>query len=263
MNAYFAIFKIRAATLFQYRSAAFAGICVQFFFGLVSIMIFKAFYAGATLKEPLSLAQTMTFVWLSQSLIALLPWHPDRDIESQIKSGQVAYELARPLHLYGIYFAKSLAIRLIPLILRCLPIYVIAGFFLELQRPVSLISFPGFIASLVLAIFLSAAITAFVSITLFWTLSGDGIKRFLPNCVSILSGTMIPLPLFPSWMQPFLNWQPFRGIVDIPCRLYTGVIPTDQIFYFLGFQLVWTLLLIYGGKSLLHRATQRLSIQGG
>jgi ABC-2 type transport system permease protein len=261
--SYFAIFCIRSAALLQYRAAAMAGLATQFFWAFMYVMIFKAFYSEARTLEPLSLAQTLTFIWVGQSIMPLLPWRSDKDTESQIRSGQVAYELIRPVHLYGVYYARSLALRLTPMLMRCLPIWVIAGFFLDLQAPVSWVACVWFAISVLLATLLSASITTAAAITLFWTLSGDGIKRLLPHCASLLSGNLIPLPLFPSWMQGFLNVQPFRGIIDIPCRIYTGVIPLSEVPMYLGFQVGWTLVFVYAGHLLLGKATSRLSIQGG
>jgi ABC-2 type transport system permease protein len=64
-------------------------------------------------------------------------------------------------------------------------------------------------------------------------------------------------------MQPFLNVQPFRCIVDIPCRLYTGVIPADQTLYYLALQLAWALIFIYLGMLAMRKAMKRAVIQGG
>ena len=263
MNRYFAILKMRVAAIAQYRSAAFAGICAQLFWGFISIMIFKAFYSGVSTPEPLSLVQTLTFVWLGQTLVPLLPWHPDREIEAQIRSGQVAYDLIRPVNLYATYLTKSFALRLTPLLMRSIPFFLIVILFLELKAPHSPLAGLGFVCSVCLATLLSAVITALTGVTLFWTLSGTGINRMLPHCASLLSGNFIPLPLFPSWLQPFLSWQPFRGIVDIPCRIYTGVIPEHQISFYLGFQLAWALVFIWLGNTLLSRSLKRLVVQGG
>jgi ABC-2 type transport system permease protein len=263
MRGYFAIFKIRMKTLFQYRAAAFAGICTQLFWGLVFVMIFKAFYADSHVKEPLSLSQTITYIWVGQALLQLLPWKVDKEIGAQIRSGNIAYELIRPLDLYGLWYCRSIALLLAPTLLRALPIFVLGGLFLGLEAPISWSACLAFIAAAFLACFLSAAITTLVIVTLFWTLSGEGIERLLPHVTVVLSGNLVPLPLFPNWMQPFLSLQPFRGIIDIPCRLYMGVIPANEAPYYLGFQLVWIFIFVLLGKWLLHKATQQFVIQGG
>ena len=263
MRGYFAIFKIRVKALFQYRAAAVAGICTQLFWGVVFVMIFQAFYAESHVKEPLSLGQTTTFIWLGQSLLLLLPWKIDKEVGAQIRNGNIAYELVRPIHLYGLWYFRSLALVLAPTLIRALPIFVLGGLFFGLQAPVSQGALFAFIGSVILASFLSSAITTLVVISLFWTLSGEGIERLLPHCVTLLAGMVVPLPLFPSWLQPFLSLQPFRGILDIPCRLYTGVIPVSQTLIYLGFQIAWTLIFIMLGRWLLQKATRQFVIQGG
>ena len=263
MNAVWAILKIRMKALFQYRAAAIAGIATQLFWGLIQVMIFRAFYNGATSPEPISLNQTITFIWLGQALLQLLPWNIDKEVEAQVRSGNVAYELVRPFHLYGLWFARSFAMRLAPTALRCLPIFFIAGWFLGLSAPASWEATTLFCLSIILALILSAAMTTLIIISLFWTISGEGIQRLLPHITVLLSGMIVPLPLFPTWMQPFLSVQPFRAVMDIPCRLYTGIIPVSEGAYYLIFQLTWILIFIFFGKWLLQKAVRQFVIQGG
>src|SRR5262245_197027 len=99
MKAYLAILKGRLAALFQYRAAALAGLTTQIFWGFVKIMIMSAFFAQSAASQPISLAEAITFIWLGQALLQLLPWNIDKEIEFQVKSGNVAYELIRPLDL--------------------------------------------------------------------------------------------------------------------------------------------------------------------
>jgi len=73
----------------------------------------------------------------------------------------------------------------------------------------------------------------------------------------------VPIPLFPEWMQPFLKLQPFRFLVDIPSRLYTGMIPAEDAFFYIACQMAWTCAFILSGKLLMRRATSSLVIQGG
>lgn len=263
MKGYLAILKIRMKVLFQYRAASLAGIFTQLFWGIIQVMIFHAFYAQVSGSEPISLNQAVNFIWIGQALLQLLPWSLDKEIEGQVKSGNVAYELIRPLHLYGLWFMRSLAMRLVPTSMRCFPIFIIGGWLLGLKAPVSWEAGIAFLFSVIFALLLSTSITTVVIISLFWTLSGEGIQRLLPHCAVLFSGMVVPLPLFPSWAQPFLNVQPFRGVMDIPCRLYTGIIPTSNALYYLGFQLTWTAVFVILGRFLTKKALRQFVIQGG
>lgn len=263
MKAYLAILKGRLSILFQYRAAAIAGLMTQVFWGIVKVMILVAFYAQATESAPISLTQAMAFTWIGQALLQLLPWNVDKEIEAQIKNGNVAYELIRPLDLYWLWFCRSMAMRLVPTLLRSIPLFALAGLFFGLISPVSWSAGAAFGISLLFSALLSSSITTLVIITLFWTISGEGILRLLPHIVVVFSGMLVPLPLFPDWMQPFLNIQPFRCIIDIPCRLYTGVIPSSEAFYYLAFQLLWGCVFIFAGKMLIKKAVKQFVVQGG
>lgn len=262
MRAYLAILKSRSLVLFQYKMAALIGMVTQFFWGLLKVFILSAFYASAAI-QPISLSQAKEYVWIGQAFLLLLPWTIDKEIEEQIKNGNVAYELIFPMSLYGYWFSRALAMRLIPTIWRAVPLFFLAFIFFDLSLPVSFSAFVYFLISLFLAALLSAAITVFVIITLFWTISADGILSLTAHVVVLLSGMIVPLPLFPSWLQPFLNVQPLRGIVDIPSRIYMGIISGSDALYFLGFQIGWIICFILLGKILLQRALKKFVVQGG
>lgn len=263
MRSYLSIFKARILSLFQYRLAAIAGICTQIFWGIIKVMIITAFYAQSIKSQPISLLQAITFIWLGQAFLQLLPWNIDKELEEQVRGGNVVYELARPLNLYWFWFSRSMAMRIVPTILRSIPLFLIVSLFFDFSSPISWNAAFYFFVSIIFAALLSSAITTIVIISLFWTISGEGIKRLLPSIVMIFSGMIVPLPLFPKWSQLFLDIQPFRGLIDIPCRLYTGVIPTEDAFFYLGFQFFWVLIFVFLGKYLMNKAIKRFVIQGG
>jgi ABC-2 type transport system permease protein len=66
MRAYVSILKVRFSVQLQYRAAAAAGFFTQFFFGLVRVMVFIAFYASSARTQPMSLVQAVTYSWLVQ-----------------------------------------------------------------------------------------------------------------------------------------------------------------------------------------------------
>lgn len=263
MKPYLAILKVRFAVLFQYRAVAFAGICTQIFWGMIMGMVLQAFFRESAASQPISLAQGLTFIWLGQALLQILPWNFDKEIEAQVRSGDVAYELIRPLELYRLWYTRVLAMRTVPVLIRSAPLFIVALIFFDLSWPVSWQAFAGFVASVILAAFLSAALTTVVIVSLFWTISGEGIVRMTPHLVMLMSGMVVPLPLFPESMQLFLNMQPCRGFIDIPARIYTGIIPGGEIWHYLGFQLLWILFFILLGRILMYRAIKKVVIQGG
>ena len=262
MNAYFALLRCRFASLVQYKAAVLAGIATQIFWGILKVMILTAFYASSTKSQPMTLQEAITFIWIGQMLFLLLPWNIDKDIEAQIKSGVVVYELIRPIDLYWLWFSRSLALRLFPALLRSLIICIIASLCLGMSLPISPSAAFLFFLSMCFATLLASSITTLVMISLFWTISGEGLLRLLPQVTLLLSGLVVPLPLFPEWLQPFILLQPFRAIVDIPSRIYTGLIPVSESLFWIGFQSLWLFILIIMGKWLMKKALRQFVVQG-
>ena len=266
-----AVLSARYRTLLQYRAAAFAGFATQLFWGAIKLMILAAFFAAATEPQPMNLTEVVAYVWLGQALLGMLPWNVDADFREQVRDGTVAYDLLRPLDLYAYWFGRTLAFRVAAPTLRGVPMVVFAMVLLPLAGlddwalgpPASGAAFAGFVVSVVLAALLATAVTLLAHISLLWTISGVGMDRILAVLVTIFSGVIVPLPLFPDWLQPMLEWQPFRGLADVPYRIYSGNIPTAEIAPELVFTLGWTVVLVLLGRLILRRGVRRMVVQGG
>jgi ABC-2 type transport system permease protein len=121
----------------------------------------------------------------------------------------------------------------------------------------------GFAIVMIGTLAMSCAITVLVGITLMWTVSGEGIVQLLPSVVTLLSGMLVPIPLFPEWAQPILEFLPFKALVDAPYRVYLGNIPIEELGRVVFHQWVWIAILILGGRALLKRGLKRMVVQGG
>ena len=65
--------------------------------------------------------------------------------------------------------------------------------------------------SLLLGMLVSAAMTTILTGTYFWTVSGQGINRFLPMIGSFLAGNILPLGLLPAGLREALRLLPRGG----------------------------------------------------
>jgi ABC-2 type transport system permease protein len=263
LRPYWAVLSARFRMMLQYRAAAIAGFATQIFWGWIRVMIFEAFYRSSSAAQPMTVQQTVNYVWLGQALLMLLPGRIDGEIRAMVRNGSVAYELLRPLDLYSFWYCRALAGSAAPTFLRCAPLLVLAWLFFGLELPPSWACAAAFVVSTASAFLLAAAIATLLNISLLWTISGEGITQIVPTLVVIFSGLIIPLPLFPDWAQPILNALPFRGLGDVPFRLYSGNLPPEQLWSLLAGQLAWTAALILLGRWLLARGARRLVVQGG
>jgi ABC-2 type transport system permease protein len=262
-HPYIAGLSARMRTLLQYRASALAGLGTQLFWGIMRVMIFTAFYRSSVSRMPMTLQETITYIWLGQALLLLMPWNIDREIQEMISSGNVVYELVKPVDPVWWWFSRALAMRTAPALLRSVPMFVVAGFFLGLRPPESAVAALAFAVSVLCAVLLSSAITVCMHISLFWTLSGQGMIRLMPSLAMIFSGLIVPLPFFPEWSQPIISAMPFRGIMDIPFRLYMGHIPVSQAADYIMQQIAWVIVILLLARTAMGFALKRIVIHGG
>lgn len=260
---YIAVLSARFRTLLQYRAAALAGFGTQLFWGLIRIMIFEAFYRSSTLPQPLTYEQVVTYVWLSQAFLVLVPFSADPDVRSLIRSGNVVYELVRPANLYFFWFSRSIAQRTAPGLFRALPMFITACLFFDMALPTTAYATAAWGVSMIFAVIIGAALTNLLNISMMWTISGEGLGTLLSASAWLLSGITLPLLFFPDWSQGFLNALPFRYMMDVPFRFYLGQIPPSDLWHHLPNQLFWAFALIGMGHFALDKATRRLVVQGG
>jgi ABC-2 type transport system permease protein len=271
MRPYRAIFAARFLMMLQYRAAALAGIATQFWFGAIMIMALSAFYASGRGSASITLAEAITYTWLGQAFLGLLPWNVDPEIALMMRTGNVAYERLRPVDTYFYWFTRAMAWRAAATLLRSIPLLIVTSAVFELsglgdwslRPPSSFEALALFVLSMVSVLLLSSAITTLLNISVVWTMSGQGINVVTNSLVIILSGMVIPLPLFPDWAQPALFVQPFAGLVDIPYRIYFANLSGGEALAGIALQIAWTMALIALGHLLMTHTMRRIQIQGG
>lgn len=267
MKAYYSVLRLRLMLGLQYRSAAFAGMATQFFFGFMHIMVFIAFYAYSTQPTTMTLDEVVTYTWLKQAFLALIMlWYRDSELFQLITSGNVAYELCRPAGIYEFWYAKLMAQRISAALLRCAPILLVAFFLPEpyrLDLPESVPAFLLFVLTLALGLLVMVAISMLMYISVFVTLSPTGSLLLFGILGDFLAGMIIPIPLMPGPLQQVAELLPFHLIGDLPFRVYSGQIPVSQALISVLKQLVWLTALIGLGKVLLRHALRKVVIQGG
>lgn len=271
---YIAAFASRFQQMLQYRTAALAGFATQCWWGGIKVMVFAAFYGGATASgasTSMSLAQAVTYTWLAQGLLVLLPWLGDPEVAQAVRTGAVAYDRLRPVDAYALWFARSagwIAARVLPRIALMAAFAMVALPLLGLgawawQLPAGAAAGLGFALSAVLALLLSTSMVMLLNVAATAALNERGISAVTTPVVIVFSGNLLPLAMLPDAWQTALLLQPLAGLMDIPARLYFGQLQGWQAVGGLGLQVFWITVLVALGHLAMGRTMRSLQVQGG
>jgi len=270
LRPYRAVFRARFALLLQYRAAALAGFGTQCWWGAIKVMVFAAFLSGPV-ASPMTLRQTIDYIWLGQALLTMLPWSADPEIALMVRSGDVAYERLRPLDAYAYWYARAVARRTATPLLRAIPMVAAVGLVLPslglgrwgLSAPAGVAAASTFALSMVLVVALASAFSVVLDLLVVATLSERGVNTFVAPFSIVFSGNLIPLPMLPEWLQPAMRYQPFAGLLDFPLRIYSGHLTGADALAALARQAVWLVLFVAVGRALAKVVMSRLQTQGG
>lgn len=266
-KTYLSLFKIKLVSSLQYRAAAISGSITQIVFGFIFIMVYLAFYESNDNAYPMQINELINYLWLNQALYSLVYiWIKDYDMLSMIKNGNVAYELCRPINFYFKWFFTMYSSRIANVALRFLPVVIVA-FLLpspyNMTLPPNFMTFIIFIILLFIASILVTCICLIYHLVVFFTMDEKGILSFLMVFGEVFSGGTVPLTFFPKFLQTVAIFLPFRYIIDLPFRVYSGNIPLDESLKVILGGVLWIIVLFILGYKLSNKALKNASIQGG
>ena len=247
--SYFTVFKMRLRMELQYRGAMIGGIACQMFFGLILVALYRALYDSK--PQTLPIESVATYVWLQQAFFRMM-LASDSELVDKIRSGDIAYDMCRPVDMYGFYYARIMAQKLMGSLMRAVPMLVVA-FLLPKGWGMSLpSSFVGLLAALPALLLGLLCVCALENITVAFTM-----KTLDPRGMQGL------LNLFPESWQKVITFLPYAQLLDAPIRLYTGEYAPIDAFRVYALQAFWVVVLVALGASMWNANKKRMIVQGG
>lgn len=267
MKKYASFFRIRFIHGLQYRTAAVSGMITQFIWGIMEILLFRAFYQASPESFPMTFQALSNYVWLQQAFLALyLIWFWESQLFDSITNGDVAYELCRPVRLYNMWFVRGMAVRLSKAVLRCIPVLLFAWLLpapYGLTLPANFRTWFFTLLSMTLAFLLVIAFGMIVYMSVFYTISSQGIKLLASSVSEFLGGAVIPLPFLPDGIREIVNILPFASAQNVPFRIFGGDLTGREMYISLLLQCFWFITFLLIGRAMEQRALKRVVIQGG
>ncbi len=265
MKKYLSYFKLRFNVALQYRAAAIGGMLTQFFWAIMQILIYQAFYKVTT-SNNMSIEQLVSYIWLKQAFYTIIAGSTNGEIKTMIETGNISYELCRPTEIYWMWFSRTLADRFAGGMLKSLPMLIITPLLpagLALMPPAGILELILFILTLLLATFLMASIVNVFYISIFYTMSSKGTNSIFYAVIEFFGGSFIPIALMPSFWQSLCYMLPISLACDLPFRIYSGNISVTDAIPYIIMQIIWIVLLTICGTIIMSRRLKKVVIQGG
>ena len=264
MRALFALAIVGFKRWSAYRAAAVAGAVTNSVFGLLraAITVAAVGAAGGTIAGYSAL-DVATYTWLTQALIAPINVWVWGELAERVRTGDIAVDLARPVDLQLAWLAADLGRAAFVLLPRGLPPLAVGALTTGLALPSSGWSYLLGAVSVVLAVGISFAIRFAVNLSAFWLMDVRGVLTLHMVLSNILSGFIIPVAWFPSWLGAVAAATPFPSMLQTPVDILSGRVTGLAALQVVALQCFWLVVMLAIGRVVLTRATRRLVVQGG
>ena len=247
-----------------YRGAMAAGAFTNTVFGLIRayITVGAIGAAGGTLAGYDAKAG-ITYAFLAQALIAPVNIFTWNEFALRVRTGDVAVDLARPVDPQVAYLASDLGRAAYSLIPRGLPPMLVGGLVFGLAMPTAVLPYLLGAISLLLAVIVSFACRWLANLAAFWLLDLRGVMMIYVLASGLLSGHLLPVHWFPSWLAAIANATPFPSIIQTPIDIVTGRAEGVDALALIGVQLGWLVVALIVGRLVFGAGTRKLVLQGG
>lgn len=259
---YLAVARLRLMGALMYDR----DVLVRCVFMVVALVVFVQLWTatyratGSVLVGGFRLADLVWYLVITE-VIALSTPRVAQTIDTEVRSGDVAYALARP-YSYPLY---HLAAWWGETILR-LPVNALLGSIVALLAvgPPHLTPI-GFLLTLVFggaAITLKGMFEILIGLTAFWVEDTQPAEWIYGKFLITIGGLFLPLDLFPDWLAAISRALPFASITYAPARAFVST-DWSTLVSVGAMQLVWLVLGWLILVAVFGRATHRLVAHGG
>jgi ABC-2 type transport system permease protein len=261
---YLAFFVTAFQAKLAYRAQVWASIFGDLvgLFAMVSIWI--ALYAGAGSASGVTLKEMITYAMFSSLLLHSWSWTEFVQLLGrQIKTGDVAVFLLKPLNYPLMLLAGECGKLLFRMVTVVLPVSLVVGLIYGVMPAASV--FHGAMAGVFFVLgfgilFLLATIAGLLA---FWLMTVFSLEWMLQALLLIFAGWFVPLWFFPAPAAAIIEKLPFAYTAYHPMAVYLGKLDVEATLSTLAIGIGWAALLAAVAGWLWSRARQRIIVQGG
>ena len=259
---YLAAFRVSLRSQLAYPGE----MALRLLFVVIIMVIFSSLWhttfaeLGRSRLGGLSLGQMLWYLAITESILLSCPRDSIR-IDEEVRSGQLAYALARPYSYLLFRFAQVWGERLPRFALTFAAAVTLATIF---SGEVG-VSWSGVLAGLpvlVLALTVDYLLVLAICLLAFWVEDTNSFLFIYDRFLMILGGMLLPLELFPDALEQLARVLPFSMLVYAPARTFVhpnlGGLPA-----LLSRQMVTLAVALALAGLLFRHAVRRLQANGG
>jgi ABC-2 type transport system permease protein len=185
------------------------------------------------------------------------------EVNFEIRQGTLAYRLLRPIHPLVAYAAENVGampLRILAVVPIAAGVVLATGGERLTRDPLLLAVFPVALVGAWLITFLAMAV---IGAAAFWVESSGGVFEVWLGLFGVFSGYLVPLELFPRWLETAARFLPFRYMLAFPVEMVIGMTPRPAALGELAIQWIFVGVLALAARLAWRSGLARFAAFGG
>lgn len=181
-------------------------------------------------------------------------------VEDEVKKGDIAYQLTRPMSYLLFHYVNYLGEALVRLAVNIV-LGGVLGFVL-FGWPDFGWGWLGFLIIVAGSITINFLITMMLALCSFWVEEVRGLDLVYNKLLFTVGGMMLPLETFPDTLQSICSWLPFQTVVYFSAKSIVQF-HWAMVAEMLLIQLIWMVILSLGLVWIYRKGVRKLNVNGG
>lgn len=232
----------------------------------VTYYLWKAIYGSSSeeIINGFTLNQMIIYVFITFLTGLMTSVDISQDISREVLDGSIAINLVRPINYEKRMFFQGLGNVFYNFIVIFLVTFTLTTFlFYRYFGDINVVNIIIYFVSITLGILISFYFSYIFGLFSFKITNMWGMSQIMQAIIQLLSGTLIPIAFFPTWVQAVVKLFPFSSIIYTPTMIYLGKLSSTEIVCSLGIQVFWIVLLMVIARSMWQAMIKNLTVVGG
>jgi ABC-2 type transport system permease protein len=248
------------------RTAHIGEVLIRSTFLIATLFIFAQLWravgksAGA-IPSGFDPERLVWYLVLTETVIFSTPSSWELVVDREVRSGDVAYRLARPISYPLQHLSASCGERLLRFAV-CFGVGSLVALAVAGPIPLAPSDAVAGLGTALLGALIDELVTLSLSLGSFWIENTAGVHLLYRRAVLILGGGFIPLEGYPDWLASACRLLPFRYLAAGPARLFVGA-ETEGVWPVLSAQLLFGAFALLGLIGVYRLGLRRVVAQGG
>lgn len=230
---------------------------------IITMMLFlwSTIYGQGATTEGYDLNRMIWYLIIGE-LIALSSVNFFQEVSTDVKSGNIAYNLNKPYNYVLYQFANYVGKTGLHFVINLLIIIPIGLIYVGIPANFTWWIIPIALLVISLGMMLDFYINMMLALTAFWVEENLPFRWIYQKLVFTLGGMLLPIDLLPEQLGQVSRYLPFAFVTYFPATIITDF-DLKRFVTLLLIQVLYIILGILGAFMIYHKGTKQLHVNGG